>query len=254
MTFTCWRPPGARACGKGPGRAAAAGAGARSLVASRAGWRARAAGQSGALCRPARLGLASLLLVPAGPKPERGRGMKRTPLPASCIAVGGGAGRPAATRARAALALSGRPGPRTPTFRLAHARRGGGGQTLHTLAGRAPPLNPGSRRPRPHTHAHTPIARPPPTSPQPTLPSFPGLSLAPARRPGVGMAPTRLPLTVVANSKTCIGCTKRGTRRRATRTSGFRARMATPSGRAIIKARRKKGRKVLCTKSLYRKP
>ena len=175
MTSTCWRPPGARACGKGPGRAAAAAAGACSLVASRAGWRARAAGESGALCRPARLGLASLLLVPAGPKPERGRGMKRTPLPACRIAVGGRAGRPAATRARAALARSGRPGPRTPTFRLAHARRGRGGQTLHTLAGRAPPLNPRSRRPHRHTHAHTPIARPPPDLPSthPPLPPRP---------------------------------------------------------------------------------
>jgi large subunit ribosomal protein L34 len=78
------------------------------------------------------------------------------------------------------------------------------------------------------------------------------MTLAPARRPG--FAAPRSPLTVVANSKTSIGCTKRGTRRRATRTSGFRARMATPSGRAVLKARRKKGRKVLCTKSLYKKP
>ena len=94
-----------------------------------------------------------------------------------------------------------------------------------------------------------------PPSPSPSHPPHAGLTLAPARRPGTATsAPSRAPLTVVANSRTSMGCTKRGTRRRATRTSGFRARMATPSGRAIIRARRKKGRKVLCTKSLYRKP
>lgn len=79
-----------------------------------------------------------------------------------------------------------------------------------------------------------------------------GVSLAPdARRPGT--QPNRGALIVVANSKTCLGCTKRGTRRRATRVSGFRARMATPTGRAVLKARRKKGRKNLVTKTLYKK-
>jgi ribosomal protein L34 len=29
--------------------------------------------------------------------------------------------------------------------------------------------------------------------------------------------------------------------------------MATPTGRGVLKARRKKGRKVLCTKTLYKK-
>ena len=84
----------------------------------------------------------------------------------------------------------------------------------------------------------------------------PGVSLAPARRPATSASPSttaRTPLTVEANAKTCLGCTKRGTRRRATRTSGFRARMATPTGRGVLKARRKKGRKVLCTKTLYKK-
>ena len=83
-----------------------------------------------------------------------------------------------------------------------------------------------------------------------------GVSLAPARRPATSTSPStgsRSPLTVEANAKTCLGCTKRGTRRRATRTSGFRARMATPTGRGVLKARRKKGRKVLCTKTLYKK-
>jgi large subunit ribosomal protein L34 len=85
-----------------------------------------------------------------------------------------------------------------------------------------------------------------------SLSTHSGASLAPdARRPGT--QPNRGALVVVANSKTCLGCTKRGTRRRATRVSGFRARTQTPTGRAVLKARRKKGRKVLCTKSLYKK-
>jgi large subunit ribosomal protein L34 len=33
-----------------------------------------------------------------------------------------------------------------------------------------------------------------------------------------------------------------GTRRKRRRTSGFRARMRTPTGRRVIKARRRKGR------------
>ncbi len=41
--------------------------------------------------------------------------------------------------------------------------------------------------------------------------------------------------------------------RARTRTSGFRARMRTPNGRLVLKARRKKGRKLLCTASNYRK-
>ena len=36
-----------------------------------------------------------------------------------------------------------------------------------------------------------------------------------------------------------------GTNRKAVRVSGFRARMKTASGRSIIRARRKKGRKKL---------
>ncbi len=41
--------------------------------------------------------------------------------------------------------------------------------------------------------------------------------------------------------------------RRATRTSGFKARMQTPAGRKVLQSRRKKGRKVLCPCSLYKK-
>lgn len=39
--------------------------------------------------------------------------------------------------------------------------------------------------------------------------------------------------------------TLRGTKLKKARTSGFRARIKTSSGRAILKARRKKGRKSL---------
>ncbi len=39
--------------------------------------------------------------------------------------------------------------------------------------------------------------------------------------------------------------TLRGTKLKKVRTSGFRARIKTSSGRAILKARRKKGRKLL---------
>ncbi|CAL5229943.1 g13371 [Coccomyxa viridis] len=65
--------------------------------------------------------------------------------------------------------------------------------------------------------------------------------------------PSRRGVIVEANSKTGIGLTKRGTRRARTRTSGFRARMQTPSGRAVLKARRKKGRHTLCPASNFRK-
>jgi large subunit ribosomal protein L34 len=39
-----------------------------------------------------------------------------------------------------------------------------------------------------------------------------------------------------------------GTRRKAVRVSGFRARLKTQSGRKILKNRRKKGRKLLSIK------
>ena len=39
--------------------------------------------------------------------------------------------------------------------------------------------------------------------------------------------------------------TLRGTKLKKARTSGFRARIKTSSGRAILRAKRKKGRKVL---------
>ncbi|KAF8071074.1 SK1 [Scenedesmus sp. PABB004] len=56
-------------------------------------------------------------------------------------------------------------------------------------------------------------------------------------------------LLVVANAKKSLGCTKQGTRRARRRTSGFRTRMASPTGRKLLKLRRKKGRKNLCPAS-----
>ena len=62
-----------------------------------------------------------------------------------------------------------------------------------------------------------------------------------ARKTAIG---GRGALVVVAGGRS-IGCTLHGTRRARARTSGFRARLATPTGRKVLKARRKKGRKYL---------
>jgi|TARA_B110000967_G_scaffold196167_1_gene226456 large subunit ribosomal protein L34 len=51
-------------------------------------------------------------------------------------------------------------------------------------------------------------------------------------------------LVIVAGGNS-LGCTLHGTRRARARTSGFRARLATPGGRRTLKLRRKKGRKYL---------
>ncbi|XP_042477867.1 50S ribosomal protein L34, chloroplastic [Macadamia integrifolia] len=55
---------------------------------------------------------------------------------------------------------------------------------------------------------------------------------------------------VVRAGKPALCLTKRNRSRKSlARTHGFRRRMRTTSGRAILKRRRDKGRKVLCTKS-----
>ncbi|CAL6379509.1 unnamed protein product [Bathycoccus prasinos] len=51
-------------------------------------------------------------------------------------------------------------------------------------------------------------------------------------------------LVITAGGRS-IGCTLGGTRRKTARKSGFFARKATPNGRRVLKARMKKGRKVL---------
>ena len=51
-------------------------------------------------------------------------------------------------------------------------------------------------------------------------------------------------LVVVAGGNS-IGNTLHGTRRARARTSGFRARLQSPTGRRVLKARRAKGRKYL---------
>jgi large subunit ribosomal protein L34 len=70
--------------------------------------------------------------------------------------------------------------------------------------------------------------------------AFSGSILAPSRPQG------RAALTVVAAGGRSMGCTLQGTRRKAKRTSGFRARMRSANGRKVLAARRKRGRKVLC--------
>lgn len=76
------------------------------------------------------------------------------------------------------------------------------------------------------------------------------MSLSTAHRSGPAQ---RQSLVVQANGKKSMGCTLEGTRRKKIRVSGFRARMATPAGRRVLAARRRKGRKRLCPAQKYRK-
>lgn len=80
--------------------------------------------------------------------------------------------------------------------------------------------------------------------------SFAGCSLSNTQR-----APARARLSFVVQAKNhgSMACTLQGTRRRRTRTSGFRARKLTVAGRRVIKNRRKRGRHVLCPANNYKK-
>ncbi|XP_048447279.1 50S ribosomal protein L34, chloroplastic-like [Pyrus x bretschneideri] len=79
---------------------------------------------------------------------------------------------------------------------------------------------------------------------------FEGLSLGLDLSSTVGVGRRRGSGLVVRAGKAALCLTKRSRSRKSlARTHGFRRRMRTTGGRAMMKRRRAKGRKVLCTKS-----
>ncbi|KAK9849501.1 hypothetical protein WJX84_004921 [Apatococcus fuscideae] len=76
--------------------------------------------------------------------------------------------------------------------------------------------------------------------------SFAGLSLQTGWTSPLRQAKQQR-LVVQAGRGGSQATTLQGTRRRRTRTSGFRTRMNSPTGRSVLKARRKKGRKIVAT-------
>ncbi|KAB2637310.1 50S ribosomal protein L34 [Pyrus ussuriensis x Pyrus communis] len=80
--------------------------------------------------------------------------------------------------------------------------------------------------------------------------AFSGLSLGLDLSSSVGVGRRRGCGLVVRAGKAALCLTKRSRSRKSlARTHGFRRRMRTTGGRAMMKRRRAKGRKVLCTKS-----